>query len=116
MKPMNFDYLAELVRQETTPPLASSSFYNDDNDMSLLGALIWIVRDDRGLSHDEFAEQCNISVDELKNIENDSTHVPDSKTLLAISRFLKFDIGTLSDIARSVKVEEPVHEQQFAGS
>jgi transcriptional regulator with XRE-family HTH domain len=113
MKPMDFDYLDELVRQETTPPLASSSLFNDGNDMSLLGALIWIVREDRKLSHDAFAEQCKISVDEVKNIENDAAYTPNDEILHAISQFLKINNRILHDITRLVNVEEPIYEQQF---
>jgi ribosome-binding protein aMBF1 (putative translation factor) len=98
MKKMNFEFLDKLAKQEVAPPIACFNLEVDD-EMSPLGALIWNARQHMELSYEEFANQCDIDVTDVINIEDDSTYQPDIRTLHSISNFFKINNGIIAEIA-----------------
>ena len=115
MKTMNMDFLRQLVKEETSEPLAFTYEIHkkSESNMSPLGAFMLSARTNKKLSIFEFSEQANIDVDEMKKIESGEYYAPDLRTIYAISNFLKIDIEVISEIAGLIQPKDNVFMEKI---
>ena len=114
MKPMNFDFLRGIAKNEIDSPRVCSEITATE-EMSPLGALIWNARVYMGLSQMKFAKKCNIDIEDIVKIEDENTYIPDIRTLYSISKFLKIDNSIMAELAGFIKFRDPLYQQQLYG-
>ena len=112
MKEMNFDFLRDIARSENEIPQSYSSDLVG-NEMSPLGALMWNARIHMGLSQEEFANKCDIDVCDVVKAEEEIDYLVDTRTIYAVSRFLKIDNSALAEISGFIKLRDPLYEQKI---
>lgn len=111
MKPMNIEYLLNVISNEDVTPFVYSRSYNDS--FSAIGAFIWNARIHLSLSAAEFAKKCGVDGEDILNIENDPHHNPDIRTLEYIAKFLNIKSQFLAEIAGYKKIRDENYENQL---
>ncbi|GHV31826.1 hypothetical protein FACS1894167_14500 [Synergistales bacterium] len=112
MKPMNIDFLSEIGKMEEDSPIVCNSA-SELEEMSPLGALVWNARIYMKLTAEDFAEKCDIDVNDVERIENDSEYAPDIRTLGALSMFLKIKNDVLAELGGYFKKRDPLYWQKI---
>lgn len=121
MKLMKMDFLKQLVLDKHSEPSAFSTEIHENatNMQSPLGILLTISRRKKRLSIEEFSEKSNIDIDEITEIERNINYAPDTRTIYALSNYLRLDMKILSEVAgflekKDLRFREKVY--QFAAN
>lgn len=70
------------------------------------GRFVRLMRRDRGLSIEKFAESVDVDVAELVAIEDDTRHKPDARTVYQLANFFKLPRPNLMQLAGLVVVQD----------
>lgn len=112
MKAMNFEFLRNIAKNELESPHACTDAFGSD-EMSPLGALVWNARVHMNLSQSEFAKRCDIDIEDVIRIEEESTYAVDTRTIYAISKFLKIENSILAEVSGLIRLRDPLYQQQI---
>ena len=83
-----------------------------------LGALVQMLRRNRGLSVDELAEKARVDASELRGIESEPTFDPNPRTIFQLEKYFNLREKSLVILSGAVRVDDDVREEavHFAAS